>query len=140
MLKEAILGIDLETQLKRRKLHIWGLTIKKQFKEVRKLIHSNSKANRAIVWFIDIFWTNFFERLWKFCYEVISNWEKNKGINLRKKRSKKKKLHKAKTVNKENSIVIETINKETISFKSERILKEANNKIKGWIEGGKKEE
>ena len=42
-------------------------------------------------------------------------------------------------MNKENSIVIETVNKETIFFKSERILKEANNKIKVWIEGGKKE-
>ena len=41
-------------------------------------------------------------------------------------------------MNKENCIVIETINKETISFKSEKILKEANNKIRGWIEGGKK--
>ena len=69
----------------------------------------------------------------------MSNWEKSKGIDLRKKRSKKKKLHKVRTVNKENSIVIETVNKETTSFKSERILKEANNKIRGWIEGEKKE-
>src|SRR5437868_3993451 len=101
-------------------LHIRGLTIKKQFKEVRKLVHSNSKANRAMVWFIDIFWTNFFERLWKFHCEVMSNWEKSKGIDLKGKRSKKKKkLHKARTVNKENSIVKETVNKETASFKSE---------------------
>ena len=70
----------------------------------------------------------------------MSNWEKIKDIDLRKKKSKKKKkLYKARTVNKENSIVIGTINKETTSFKSERILKEANNKIRGWIEGGKKE-
>ena len=56
-----------------------------------------------------------------------------------KRSKKKKKLHKVRTINKENSVVIETVNKETTSFKSERILKEANNKIRDWIERGKKE-
>src|SRR5205085_229440 len=120
-LKEVFLGRDLETQIKRRKLHIRGLTNKSQFKEVRDLVSSNSKANWVIFCFIDIFWTNFFEKLWKFRCEVMSDWEKEKGINLRKKKARKKGKYRANPSNKENNSATVRVNKESVSMKDERI-------------------
>ena len=69
----------------------------------------------------------------------MSDWEKEKGINLRKKKARKKGKYRANSSNKENNLATISVNKESESMKGERILKEANIKIRSWIEGGKKE-
>ena len=70
---------------------------------MKEILSSSAKANKAISWFIDIFWLNFFQRLWKFQCEVMNEWEKKKGINIQMKKRKKKKTSKDRIGNKENN-------------------------------------
>src|SRR6266480_264624 len=62
-LSKVLLGTEPAKKLKRRILHLRGVTSKKRIKEMKEILGSSSKANRAISWFIDIFWFNFFQRL-----------------------------------------------------------------------------
>ena len=65
-LSKVLLGTELAEKLKRRILYLQGVTSKKRIKEMKEILSSSSKANRAISQFIDIFWLNFFQRLRKF--------------------------------------------------------------------------
>ena len=134
-LTNILLGTDSEEKLKKRKLHLRGLTSRKQSKGIKTLLSSKSKSNRTICWFIDIFWSNFYERLWKFRCEVMTNWEKENGINTRKKKEKGRKQMKTRTTNKENIILEGSQKKETTSEKQKKILNESNNQISRWIKG-----
>ena len=53
---------------------------------MKEILSSSAKANKAISWFIDIFWLNFFQRLWKFRCEVMNEWKKKKEINIDKQK------------------------------------------------------
>ena len=114
----------------------------KQKKDQRneKILGSSSKANRAISWFIDIFWFNFFQRLWKFRCEVMNEWEKKKGINIQEKKNnnnnKKRKMSKDLAEEKENNTALRTQDKVPHWLKEERILKESRDKISNWIVSG----
>ena len=100
---------------------------------MKEILGSSSKANRAISWFIDIFWFNFFQRLWKFRCEVMNEWEKKKGINIQEKKNnnnnKKKKMSKDPAGGKENNTALRAQDKVPRWLKEERILKESKNKI-----------
>lgn len=89
-LELVLLGTEMYERQKRRQLHLRGITKKKQYRELAKLVGSNSKARRILYWFIDLFWHNFYEGLWKFRCEVMAEWEKKKGISLREKRKIKR--------------------------------------------------
>ena len=69
----------------------------------------------------------------------MADWEKEKGINLQKKKNEKKRLNKVLLEDKENHPPAESSQKETLSEKDGRILKESQNQVLGWIEKGVKE-
>ena len=77
-LSKVMLRTEPANKLKRRTLHLRGITSKKRIKEMKEILGSSAKANKAISQFIDIFWLNFFQRLWKFQCEVMNEWEKKK--------------------------------------------------------------
>jgi hypothetical protein len=62
-LKPALLGLNVEDKLAKRKLLIRGLTNNSLIAKVKEVLGSGSKANKAICWFTEIFWSNFFEKL-----------------------------------------------------------------------------
>ena len=62
-LYNVFLGPSKETQLQRRKLYIRGLTNTSLVSETKDLLSSASKVNKAICWFTEIFWSNFFEKI-----------------------------------------------------------------------------
>jgi hypothetical protein len=128
-LERVLLGTNIEEKLRRRKWHLRGFTSKNRLKEVRELMNSSSKASRIMCWFTDLFWTNFYERLWKFRCEVMNNREKENNISIQEKRRKKKKHRKKESANKENSITMSKQYKESIGEKEVRMIKESTNKI-----------
>ena len=69
----------------------------------------------------------------------MTDWEKEKGILLKMKKMKTKKQKKKATSNKENCTATNLLIKETVNQKKERILKESDHQIQGWIEGSKQE-
>ncbi len=142
-LYNVFLGPSKETQLQRRKLHIRGLTNTSLVSETKDLLGSASKANKAICWFTEIFWSNFFEKIWKFRCEVMTDWEKRNNIDIKKKRKKtnSQKENKAKKnkANKENQDTLREDFKELSGVKERRILEEAEFKVINWIERGTKE-
>jgi hypothetical protein len=147
-LEEIFLGLNLEDKLRRRKLHIRGLTSKNLMTKAKEVLGSGSKASKAICWFIEIFWSNFFERLWKFRCEVMVEWEKRNKIGLKEKRKKitkknaklKNRVRRSRgTANKENQIVGEKQSKETVKERDWRNQKVAEERLSNWIEGGMKD-
>ena len=93
-LKRVFLGQDTTDILNRRRLYIRDLTSNNLISEVKNLLGSNSKASKAICWFTELFWSNFFERLWKFHCEVMAEWEERNNISTRKKKRRLKPKHK----------------------------------------------
>ena len=147
-LEEIFLGLNPEEKLSRRKLHICGLTSKNLMTKAKEVIGSGSKASKAICWFTEIFWSNFFERLWKFRCEVMVEWKKRNKIGLKEKRKKtykkelksKNKVKRSRgTANKENQFGREKQNKETVKERDWRNQKVAEEKLSNWIEGGMKD-
>ena len=96
ILNKIFLGSNTEIRLQKRKLHIYRLTNTSLVAESKAFLGSTSKANKAIFWFTEIFWSNFFERLWKFYCEVMAEWEKRNNIDSKKKKKKSKHNSKAK--------------------------------------------
>jgi ribonuclease HI len=139
-LKKIFLGIGLENKTQRRKLHLRGFTNKQRVKELKELLGSNTKANKVTSWFIDLFWTNFYEKVWKFRCEVMAEWEKKNEISLRKKKRRKKTQVKNYGMNKENSEAIKRRNKEINLERKESILRDSRNKIANWVKGSQQEE
>jgi len=133
ILNEIFLGLNTETRLQKRKLHIRRLTDTSLVAESKALLGSTSKANKAIFWFTEIFWSNFFERLWKFRCEVMAEWEKRNEIDSKKKKKKSKHNSKAKVKkkqeNKENQAPARKVIKESEQDKEIRIQKEAESKV-----------
>src|SRR5207253_2091501 len=117
-LKATLLGSRLEDKLAKRKLHIRGLTSTSLITEMKEILGSGTKASKAVCWFTKLFWSNFYERLWKFRCEVMIDWEKRNGINLQVKKKKLKRKYKDKQNNrlgnKENIGVAEGERKESI--------------------------
>ena len=70
-LKEVFIGRDTADIYSRRKLYIRSLSSDHLTTEVKSILGSSSKTSKAIGWFSEIFWSNFFERLWKFRCEVM---------------------------------------------------------------------
>jgi len=62
-LRKALYGKNLEEKLYIRKMHLRGLTNKKQQADISKIAQSKSKANRVLTSFIKLFWSCFYKRL-----------------------------------------------------------------------------
>lgn len=137
-LKEVFLGMRIEDKLNRRKLYIRGLTNNSLISEVKRVIGSGSKTSKVICWFTEVFWSNFFERLWKFRCEVMIEWEKKNGIDTKKKKTKQKNKNKA-FESKETQNLDEDQNRETKKEKERRIQKVTEAKVNKWVEDGVKE-
>ena len=133
MFNKIFLSSSTETRLQKRKLYICRLTNTSLVAESKDLLGSTSKANKAIFWFTEIFWSNFFERLWKFRCEVMAEWEKRNDIDSKKKKTKSKHNSKAKVKkkqeNKENQALARKEIKESEQDKEIRIQKEAESKV-----------
>ena len=89
----------LEDKLAKRKLHIRGLTSTSLIAEMKEILGSGTKASKAVCWFTELFWSNFYERLWKFRCKVMIEWEKRNSIGLQVKKKKSKQKYKAKQNN-----------------------------------------
>jgi ribonuclease HI len=142
-LKEVFLGSNIEDNLSRRKLYIRGLTSKCLIAKVKSLLGSGSKAGKAICWFTEIFWSNFFERLWKFRCEIMLEWEKRNEIDLKKKRKNTRRSLKTKSnlrskgKEKQNPEIRK--DRESEKEKGKRIQEVAETKVSRWIKEGIKE-
>ena len=88
-LRKALYDENPEDKLHIRKMHLRGLINKKQQADISKIARSKSKANRVLTSFIELFWSCFYERLWKFRCEVMIEWEKQNNITTKEKRRKK---------------------------------------------------
>jgi len=142
-LKAILLGTNTKDKLDKRKLLIRGLTSISLIAEVKEVMESGSKASKVICWFIEIFWSNFFEKLWKFHCEMMIEREKRNGItcSLKKKRLKQKRKISSdhNYANKENQDLQEIINKEKKKDKVFRLQKSAESKVSNWIKTGTKD-
>ena len=135
-LREALYGENSEEKMHIRKMHLRGLTNKKQHADICKIAKSKSKANKVLIIFIEQFWSCFYERLWKFRCEVMVEWEKEHNITTKEK--KRKKIKKKGKANKENVSPIDET-KESKKEKETRIQKVASDRVDRWIRSGGKE-
>ena len=62
-LRKALYGENPEEKLHIRKMHLRGLTNKKQQADISKIAQSKSKANRVLTSFIELFWLCFYKHL-----------------------------------------------------------------------------
>jgi ribonuclease HI len=142
-LRRSFLGTNIEAKLSKRRLHIRGLTSISLLMEIKEILGSGAKAKKTVCWFTELFWSNFFERLWKFRCEVMAEWEKRNGIDLKAKKAKLKKKEKCNSnknrANKENQYPTKEKFSESSENKENRIQKVADTKISNWIEAGSKD-
>ncbi len=135
-LRKALYGENPEEKLHIRKMHLRGLTNKKQQADISKIARSKSKANRVLTSFIELFWSCFYKRLWKFRCEVMIEWEKQNNITTKEKKGKK--IRAKRKENKENITPSNEV-RESKKEKETRIQKDASSRVDRWIRSGGKE-
>ena len=95
-LRRSFLGTSIEVKQSKQRLYIRGLTSIRLLMEIKKILEFGTKVKKTVCQFTELFWSNFFNRLQKFRYKVITEQEKINSIDLKAKKVKLKKKGKYK--------------------------------------------
>ncbi|RIB21999.1 hypothetical protein C2G38_2140398 [Gigaspora rosea] len=87
-LVEALIGVNREERLRSRESIIRGLLPCDRWERVKELIGANKTTRKVQDLVVYIMWNGFIETIWRERCNKVTEWEREHGIDKKKKRSR----------------------------------------------------
>jgi ribonuclease HI len=131
-LRDCLWGKLWTEKIERRQEAIKGLVREETWCKLRELVPSIQEAKDLIKTAMNIYWNSFFENIWKKRCAAMIEWERNVGIEQKKKRSKQESqiANRINTVTRSSSDRVKLISK----LERKRVKEEEKTEIeKRWV-------